>query len=688
MIHFVARNTLALSLALLALSACNGGGVPRDDGGSDADVGLDADGLDADREADGEDADADTDSDVGGPLELRPVYDLESARSGAFFDAPYPSDARLTTAGAPDLVGFYPPHHTSLIDGFITEIARDIRGFSSSGGIYFRFTSALDPGSLPPDTAASIASDASVYIVDVDPESADSGRRWPAEVTFYEEGGRYYQPNTLVIRPPLGMPLRGGGVYAAVVTTAIRGAEDQSPLREPAFDALLESTAPAEREDEWLALQPLVELLRDREELETLLIGTVFTVGDPLAEMVRARDWILSNTATPVASRWELLAEPNFLEPFATYRGTFALNEFLSGEPPYREPGEGVIFFDEAGEPLLSRTVDVRFVLTVPAGEPPSGGWPLALYSHGAGGDATSFIEPEAAWAAEVGVAMISMDNPMNGERDPEGGSFVDYLVELAMTNVPAGRDMYRHGILDQLQLLRLVRGDFNVPDAISHSEEAIHFDRSRVQFTSHSMGSQIGTMFVAVEPGIHAAFFSAGGGSASTSFLLRKANDIDIEAVVALLLGVDLEEEPLGLDHPVVGLLIQTLLDPADPLCYAYGAIREAGDAPLSILMTEGLLDDQTTPPTVEALSAAFGLPIVEPMWRESAAHTIWGLDTVTAPLRDNIELADVPVTGGVMQVPEQGHYSLYRDENAQLRFRAWLESAASGTPVIVALD
>ena len=616
-----------------------------------------------------------------------PLFDLAAvSEPEGFFDYPFPSDARLTAAGAPALTTFYEPVGTTLLLEVRRAVERDIRGFSPLAGVYFRFSAPLDEGSLPGTIDESVAEGATAFLVDVDPDSPQRGRRWPAEVTFYPDGGRYWRPDTLVVRPPLAMPLRPATRYAAVVTREVRGLEEREPLESASFAELLVDDAPSGRETEWESLRPLTLLAGEEGWLDDVLMASGFTTADHIGDMRRLREWVYDNVEEPRASDWVLAEEPDEEVGYALYEGRFEMMDFLSGEPPYDGRDDGVILFDEEGMPLPGRMVSVRFALTVPLGTAPRDGWPLAVYSHGAGGSYRSFDDDEGIWAAEVGVAMLSMDNPMNGERDPEGGDFVQYLTDLAMQNmnVGAGRDMYRHGIVDQVQLARLATGDFAVPAGQSHTGEPIAFDTEHFAFTSHSMGSQIGTMLVGVEPLFDSAFFSEGGGGAAAAFLLRKSNDLDLEAIVALALGVDLDREPLNADHPVVGLLLQTLLDPGDPLNYAYGAIREPVGEPVHILMTEGLEDDQTIPTTIEALSAAYGLPIVEPVAQESEAHDLWGIESVSSPVSSNVDVGPNPVTGGVMQFPGHGHYAFYRSETAQDAFRAWLASAADGAPII----
>jgi hypothetical protein len=678
----IARLTAYFQRLALALAASSAACVVTEHPPADADA-ADADAADADAA----DVDAEADADSPGAA-VAPLYELAAtATTAGFYDHPFPSDARRTAAGAPDLATFYTPTPTALIDGIRAAIERDVRGFSPSAGVYVRFDGPLDPGSLPATPADTLDPAASAYVVDVDPASPGYGERWPVAVTFYENGGRYYRPNLLVVRPPLGRPLRPGTTYAAVVTDAVAGADGRAPARSAAFDALLADAPPPGRAAEWEALRPLVASAAASGGLDHVLVATVFTTADHLAELRAYREWIHAHVPAPAASAWRVRRAPAGPGDLAVYEGRFDMMDFLVGEPPYDGPGEGVIA-SAAGEPAAGRVVSVRFVVTVPPGEPPAGGWPVALYAHGAGGDAASFVEPEAEWAAAVGVAMVSMDNPMHGDRNPTGEPFVDYLIGRATTDIAAARDLYRHGVLDQIQLLRLACGGLAVPALVSVTGRAEPLDCAHPAFVGHSMGSQIGAILVAVEPDLRSAFLSEGGGSAATGLVLRKSNDVDIEALVAVVLGIDLDREPLTADHPVVGLLVQTLLDAGDPLTYAYAPLRDAAAAPVSIFMTEGLDDDQTLPDTIEALAAAYGLPVVAPATRPSAAHALWGLPPAAPPLEANLLFGPTPATGGLVQHAGHGHYVLYENAALQERFRRWLESAAAGSPRIVDVD
>src|SRR5439155_17881960 len=74
--------------------------------------------------------------------------------------------------------------------------------------------------------------------------------------------------------------------------------------------------------------------------------------------------------------------------------------------------------------PSLAPVVPLRFVLTVPEGTKPAGGWPVVIGAHGMGGrnvpvygDGDSFCMEMAEWLAREGIACLGIDAPSHGVR-------------------------------------------------------------------------------------------------------------------------------------------------------------------------------------------------------------------------------------------------------------------------------
>src|SRR5581483_1903847 len=107
--------------------------------------------------------------------------------------------------------------------------------------------------------------------------------------------------------------------------------------------------------------------------------------------------------------------------------------------------------------PVPQGMIDIHFTLTLPPGPMPDAGWPVAIYAHGTGGNADSFVnDGTAAAAAAQHVAMLGFDQIFHGER---GSPTVSPEVAFFnFTNPHAGRTNNRQAALDLVQSGRLVR--------------------------------------------------------------------------------------------------------------------------------------------------------------------------------------------------------------------------------------
>lgn len=683
---------LACLLTLLAATVSLATACDEDAGSTDlgGDQGVDA-GPDA-----GGDAGADLETGDTGEEDADPVeyptsgvlarFDLEAASVDDFFAFPYPSDLRLNERGGPDLTAFPADEAaTDLLEKATRAAEQTVTGFSVVATAYFTFEAELDVATLPADLRASTRADASVFVVDVTPESPWYGRRHPVEVHYRAAAGKYWDASTLAVQPPFGFPFRPGNTYAAVVTTAVTGIDGQPVIGPPAFRALFDGGADAELA---AAYAPFVDSLALFDiHPNTVSMATLFTTGAPASELFQLRTWMHENLPQPVASDLFLLENGHELD---IYQGTFAMEEFLDGETPYSEFGEGTLTLSAAGEPATRTPVDLRFALSIPSGEAPEGGWPVVLYSHGTGGDYLSMRSTAAFELARRGIAVLGIDQPLHGARNPTETDELDLILNLTISNIVVGRDMLRQHVADLVQATRLLRAGIEIPAEVSASGEVIRTDPDRIAFMGHSQGAQVGALFLPVEPDIAAGVFSEGGGGAAISLLERKDNDIDIAAVVAGALGLFGNSEPLTDYHPAVGVVIQPLLDPADPLAYARHTILEPlGGTSHSLFMTEGLQDAATPPRTIESLASATGLPIAIPVASPVETIELQGIRDVALPLSGNLPAwQGSRPTGALVQYPGRNHYLTSRDAGARYQVFEFLRTALEGAPTIYPME
>lgn len=614
--------------------------------------------------------------DDAGVTAVRPIFDpAVLGGAGGFFDFPYPSDLRTDTTGHPSLAGF--PARLALIRDSIAVIETERPGFSPLVAGYFRFTGALDSTALP-TPAQTLDPASSVILVDIDVTSPERGTQFPVQVAFRAESSAFWEPNTLVARAVPGMSPHPGRRYALVIREGLLAADGTAVMHADAFEDIRARIGPAEIVDHY------ARLFRDLElsgvSTDGVIVATSFTTADPAEELDALRRF-LQTAELPVVTSWA--AGPS-TSRYRSYSARFETYEFFSGEYPYDAYiGEGGFRFDADMQPMDVSRRTVAITVTVPATAMPRDGYPLVLYGHGTGGDSRTHVRDEGSKVANVGLAMMGFDAALHGIRNPDA---VDPEA-LLLTNPIASREMIRQTVADMMLLYRMLASrSFEIPASVTGAQ-MIRFDPSPTLYMGHSQGSQEAGLLLGVESNIDAAFLSEGGGGAVITIVEREFSGQPIACAIALAIGEACSA--VTEDHPAIGIIVQSLLDPADPLVYAHRFIRERqrGWKPLSVAMTEGTEDDFTPPRAIEALAAAIGLPIVEPVHRTSLPYDLMGAAPITAPVQGNLATSwGDRVTGGLMQWPGAGHFVIYDDADAANRYAQFLRSAADGAPVIPA--
>ncbi|RZO63535.1 MAG: hypothetical protein EVA89_07080 [Sandaracinaceae bacterium] len=594
---------------------------------------------------------------------------------GRFYDFPFPSDLRTDARGHPDLSGF--PRARGLIADAIAIVEAERPGFSPITGAYFRFSGPLDAERLPTDPAAPRDDpECPVLLLDIDPDSPEQGRRLPGYVRFQAQATRFWASNTLVVRPVPGIGYHPGRRYAVVVREGLRGADGQPAPAAPAFEALKEGGG-GEVGAHYAALFETLEGLGiPRAEVRA---ATAFTISDPAIEMDQARVFVHAQPL-PEVTGWRVLAS---LPNVTRYEATFETYDLMDGAPPFMEFGSGTIRFAPDGTPATVARRPVRVGLSVPTTPAAPEGHPVVLYGHGTGGDHQTHFRHEGDELASIGAAALGFEAALHGARNP-GGFDVGTLV---VANPIAARETVRQTVVDMMLLYRmLAAGAFDLPASVTGGEP-LRFAPEPVLYMGHSQGAQEAGLLLGVEPTVQSAFLSAGGGGGVITILEREiASGQPLSCLVAGVLSEPCEV--LTEDHPALSLIIQPLLDPADPLSFAHRFVRERPEdwAPLSVAMTEGTEDTSTPPRTIEALAVAIGLPIVAPLVQATDPFELVGRPTVTPPAMGNLMTpSGAPVTGGLMQWSGVGHFAIYALDDARDRYVEFFRSAiADGLPTI----
>jgi len=599
------------------------------------------------------------------------LWDLDGE---ALFDAPWPTDLKITDEGYPDLSGFPNSASLPIIEQYI-DVAESQKGFGTTSAIYFPFDSPIDSAALP-SPSQSLMEYAALKLFDVDSNSPHWGERIPVQWHFFEEPGTYHDANLLAVTPLYGYVLRPNTTYALVVTTDAANAakgfadvwDEDSPLHDH-FTPL----------DEALFFQDM-----DRKDVA---VATVFSTTDPIAETDALARFTLENMESPVLSQALTFTEENLF--YQVYEGTYDSPVFQHGERPYATEGGGFLFRDN-GTPIIASWDEMRMAVSTPLdiSEPPESGWPVVIYAHGTGGSYRSFCNKNsglevAAQFANAGLVGIGFDQPLHGTRategtDPNTHSF-NYL------NAEAARANFRQGALDVLYLARALASQETTFS--SDNGQTIQLDPDRIMFMGHSHGGLTGALALPwLGSDLKAVVLSGAGGELSITLTERK-DPYDIAEAIEALLNFEGNEVVMEF-HPIVNL-IQSLVEPTDPINYAPFWFKEKldweGQKPLPVLLTSGLLDEQTPFRTSEVLAAAAELPQLVPAITEPAVFTLKGLQAQPSPIESNVTtFEDTAVTAAFAQWEFENHFVVFENSQAAKLYRNFLKSTAAGSPTI----
>ncbi|MFN7132249.1 MAG: hypothetical protein ACK4N5_09205, partial [Myxococcales bacterium] len=310
-----------------------------------------------------------------------PAADL--GRQRAFYDLPFPLDARLGPDGLPDLRGF--PNRQS------NETVEQLRRTSATHPYtpvlpvaYFRFGAALAP--RDPSEVIPAAPSSPLLLVDVDPGSPERGRLFPV-VAHTIPADDYVPQHFLALAPRPGFVLAPKRAYAAVVMRSALDAQGQ-PLGMPASLAkLLNGEQPQGERGEALlkAYAPLKDgLLAAKVTLSEVAAATVFTTGDVVADLEALSSRLVQKHDVTLTGLALDADDGGSHERFCEVQGRVKYPQFQAGKPPFDT--DGLFAAGADGLPEVQREEEALIVLTLPKAPMPAEGYPLLLYFHGSGG--------------------------------------------------------------------------------------------------------------------------------------------------------------------------------------------------------------------------------------------------------------------------------------------------------------
>jgi len=591
-----------------------------------------------------------------------------------FLSLPWPSDARLTEDGAPDLNDFPNPGAVGLVDTYRIAVTQLVRGAGAYPLMQARFDGDLDPDDWP-DTAGSLEPDSPILLLNVDPDSPAYLQRTPVQLHWQSDDRVYVDARTLSAYPAVGFPLLPTTTYAFVIVDTLGDAAGL-PLGTPAaLQSAIEGTGGAGLVAATAPLGPALDAVGI--ERTAVAAATVFTTQETTAELHRMRDWLIDpgNVASPVIESIDWV--PSDIDALDLYELTYSTPIFQAGDPPYGTEGGGFVFDD--GEPVIQRWETVTFSLSIPiyGGAP----YPVVIALPGTGGTIYDHLDPEEPYAmgkllAERGIATLSFEPPLTGGR---GEGAMPDLHTFNYFNPEAARCVLRQEALDASYAIRLIREEL-LPEYPGFA-----LDASRLGFFGHSQGAHTGALLAAVEPELDPVMINGMGGVLAYTIIERKS-PFDIEETVRL--AIDETGEPLTIFHPMIGMA-QQLVDVVDPIHYGpEWYLRAPHNSGTSVLHTAGYLDHATPYLTVNGLAVAAGNHLVWPAQWEFPEMELAGLETVEPPYSANVVSAYGEAhTVGLISRADTGHWTVQDSGTVAIQAAHFFDTGLSydGAPPIV---
>ncbi len=588
---------------------------------------------------------------------------------------PFPNEIYLSEGKIQLKAAFSNP--LGIFGKLLDNLRDETKGFGTSSSLYTSFNDAIDTSLLPQDGGDSLLDNASLSIIDIDPQSPEKGKRYPISWKYYEDATKYLPAHSLAIRLLEGINLRSSTTYALIIS-------DQIAQSSELFNMMLLESAPTD--PKLSAIHAIYQPLRDfmkanPNKIPKLSNASVFKTQDATSEMFQARDFI-HTLDRPIAREIRSVSVQDGREDFEIFDGRYSAPKFQEGTIPYQTEG-GAIRFDDQGHPIIQGEEDLRFSMAVPLEQDmPEEGWPLVLYAHGTGGNYQSYFrEGIADVLVRQGLAVISMDQIHHGERDGGVCDQGDYssCVSLLFFNflVPlAGRDNVRQSALDLVSLMRMSQ-TLEIPSELSQRQRSVKINPNKILFMGHSQGGLNGPIFLAIESEVKGGMLSGAGSNIAIS-IEQKTKPIDINRLVKIALGLP-NDEVLDRWHPALAVL-QMFIDVGDGSNFGrfWFDSPRMNYQPKSIFMTAGLLDDYTPPDAIFALAVSGRVPLIEPVYQEIDALNFLNIPSAgVPPFSGNV--ADRKATAGLAQYPDQGHFVIYDLPSAKERYSKFLKELAN---------
>lgn len=624
-----------------------------------------------------------------------------------FFDAPFPSDVKLTAEGKVDFAQWKIAYERKVLPLWFDASKELLEGWSPISGVFVSFDAAIDPSSLPKDAKSSIETSVawpSVFLMDVDESSPDKGKLLPLECRFTQKAGVLTPGNLLGCMSPMGIVRRIKNRYAFVITKNLKDAQGQS-VQAPEQLLKLMGGEDLKAGERTFAAAPTAQakevILKAGLSEDDLVAINVFTTGDPKSRLRKVNEFYRA-LPEPTLDRSKGIKLIETYDDFVVLEAYYTVPIVQEGDFPYSAPPAGKLKLNAGGEVEQVGEQSIRVFITVPRGPMPDAGYPLLVYMHGSGGVARELIDrgpqpdtmtPAPAGTgpggvvAKFGVAGFAADFQFHGMRfDPPDTSGLK-LYNL-IDNPRATVDNFIVAANEVTLHARLMKGLTLDPKEIEPKSEAmrllsagadglIRFDADRFAAMGQSMGSTIGLPALTIDREIDAGIFSGSGGIL-IEIAVTSMKPVNVGGALRLLLRYG--QQPLDQFDPVLHA-VQHVWDYVDPVVHAEHVFLNPheGVPAKHAIQHSGKLDGYFTPSSRAAFSLALGAPLVEPLVEPEALERMaWGGQgqPVQTPLQANMPSG---VTALVVQYEPQvldGHNVAYQRQDAQDQYGCFIKS------------
>lgn len=650
-----------------------------------------------------------SDEETAGPEGTSVAFaaDADFTDPARFYDFPFPSDHRLLEDGSPDFRGFpYPVDNAAMATTLPGAMARP--GFAVSTTTYFRFDGPM-PAVEPYDVYEGGPADV-LHVVDIDPDSPERGRFFPA-MAYRITPGAYAPENLVGVAPHPGAILRPATTYGVVIRRGFGDASGAPLGVAEGLAGLREGQAPPGGDALVAQYQPLWQVLGEAGvDAGDVAAASVFTTGDVAAQTAA---W-----AEAAVEAHDVTIEGLALDPddgadhprFCELHGTVTLPQFQRGTAPFPEDGEFVV---EDGVPQVQRDEVVPIAITVPKEPMPDGGYPLMLYIHGSGGlftqgvDRGALTEPggeptkgegPAHVVAEHGFATAGAGMPVSPDRVEGVGSF-DYVINL--TNIDIFASNFRQGAIEQRLILEALSTLTIDPTALEGcagpalptGETAYRFDTSQLAVMGQSMGAQYANIVAAIDPTVKIVVPTGAGGPWTLMFKDAPLFG-GLDEIVGSIAGIDPSETYFA--HPALNL-IQHAWEPGDAYPYVPHIARRPfeGHPSRHIYTSAAPGDEFWSFEVYDAMAMAYGNQQVgEPQWPATQERlALVGRDGIAPyPVSQNRTSEDgTPFTGVLVQYESDGigtpHSISTQLDSVKYQYGCFLQSfVTTGEPTVPA--